>query len=648
MGLRNFFKKKREGYLYSDNFDSLCICFNLSKKNIQNIRNNCNDSKNLDEIALLIYDEIKKEELSHDFQYSGYLKKYINNYYYEVYIIDENKWDDIKNKLICEINIGKINCLYHLEKSFYNTLECGRIWIAKSYILMKIINYLFYDFSFPDTIEHFLIKDIINTYRKNPLCFNEIRQYLFESVNEISYKPLIKLSNFTFDEFYSSNFMVENKTLVNFFCELLPYDYYDEYKYLYVKKIPIDGEDYFLLLTVADFIDRGFKLKVWDLSKNYFIHSDLIENNLALISNFDWEVKNKFGNYVNQDFYKINLKSDKISIKKAESFNIISYSNSNIINECIMLEPFIKKEHTYKFSQKNHDKSNIREIIMEKPFGNEFLEILSALNLKISKGYQLQRIIHPDYSIDEIYYKLNQIILKNENISNKALSKNDLNKFLIDYQIKCILYGCENNWDEIKKDLTENIDYNVIKSTKDLIFNFENNSLLKSDDIKKFKGNILKAQIDSLCEFRNADKNKYGVKLAQYLEDKEIYSNNLYKFFDNNLNENYNKMPESLSEAIDYLIVNTSREFVDRIYNMDKKCMAEFHFTLDMMIKNDFGLNNMENEALLKELKPNLLVDGYYGEIFYALWEYVQKNYEDIIENTEFKNTIDMDKYFYK
>lgn len=640
MAFGNFFNKLKGGYLYSDNFNNLCKCLDLSKNSIRNIQKNCKDNEDFDEIISLVYDEIKQEKLNQEFQYTGSLKKYINNFYYEVYIIDETKWEDIKNKLICEINIRKINCFYHLEKSFYDILECDKIWIAKSNILMKVIYYLFEGYSFPESIEHFLIKDIINTFRNNPLCFNEIRKYFFESMNEISYKPSIKLGDFSFNEVHSFNFMVENKALTNFFNELLPYDHYDEYKYLYVQIIHIDGEDYFLLLTIADDNDRGFKLKIWDFSKNYFIHSDLIENNLALFANFDWEVKNKFGNYVNQDFYKIDLKNDKISIKKTDSFNIVTYSNSNICNECIMLEPFVKKDKRYKFQEKNYDKGNIKEIVLEKPFSDEFLELLSLLNLKLSYGYQLQRLIHQDYNHDDIYYLLNRKVLKNENISEDILSKEDLYNFLIDYQIKCILYGCENSWDEIKKDLMRKIDLNIIKSTYDLSLNFRNNQLVKSNTLKKFKGNILKAQIDSLCEFRDVDKNKYGVKLAQYLVNKEIYSNELYKFFDNNLNENYDKMPESLSEAIEYLIVNNSQEFVDMIYNMDKEDMIKFHFTLGMWIRNDFGINGWENEALLGDLKSKLRADGYSSEILYALWDYVQENYDDIIENTEFTNSI--------
>ncbi|WP_405268026.1 DUF6794 domain-containing protein, partial [Methanobrevibacter sp.] len=99
------------------------------------------------------------------------------------------------------------------------------------------------------------------------------------------------------------------------------------------------------------------------------------------------------------------------------------------------------------------------------------------------------------------------------------------------------------------------------------------------------------------------------------------------------------------AEAIDYLVVNTSRGFIDAIYEMDKRETGSLHFSLGMWIRNEFGLNGRKNRGLLRDLEFDLWADGYSSQILDALWDYVQENYDDIVENTEFTNSIDMYKY---
>ena len=110
--------------------------------------------------------------------------------------------------------------------------------------------------------------------------------------------------------------------------------------------------------------------------------------------------------------------------------------------------------------------------------------------------------------------------------------------------------------------------------------------------------------------------------------------------------------PQNLMESIEYIIENTSREFIDKVYNSERDYISNLHWSLGMYIRNEFGINNQSNKRLLENIKESKY--SWYGTnepdfvssaILDEFYDYVQENYDEIIKNTKFKNKIDMYKY---
>lgn len=103
-------------------------------------------------------------------------------------------------------------------------------------------------------------------------------------------------------------------------------------------------------------------------------------------------------------------------------------------------------------------------------------------------------------------------------------------------------------------------------------------------------------------------------------------------------------MPQSINEAIDYLIKNSSKEFIDYLYNIPQRDVSMFHFSLGMIIRNEFGIIDYSNIRLIDEINESkygrraVFDDDYSNALLKELWDYVQENYDDIISNTKFKN----------
>ena len=644
MKLNNLIKRSKGGYLFSNDFYNLAKCLELSDEDIKDLKRESPD--NLDEIVLLIYDKIYQSP-SKDFVFDGELIDKIDDYYYYAYIIDEDKWEDIKNKIMVEIEIGKINSCYYFDKSFFSSFERDKVWTAGAVILMRILNYLLNDYILGDAETNFIFKEMINIHRNSPLYFNTIKDDFKECVEKLSAKPLIKFGDYSLKD-HNSYFIVETE-LFDFvdglmFNEDSPDDF--DFRYLFVYRESFNLEMYYIVINSCFTNGDGefyFRNKE-NFSDYYLIHENLLKDSLALRTNFDWDFLEVYDDYVEYNFYEHEFESIKPSSKDYDSFKLNTYVNDedNVVVNC--LYPYEKEDENLSYEKEDYDSSNLKEVILQKPFSKEYLEILSLLDFKLSYASQIQNLVEKDDTKEDIYFYFNMKIQQIENVTRDILPKDELKSLLFDYEIKTILLHCEDNWDEIKKDLEAKIDSKKILSTYDLSFDYGNQPLVKGGALKRFKANILQAEINSLIEFREVDWG-CGLKLAYYLRDLDIYSNDLYKYFDRNLNDDYNPMPQSLAEAIDYLVVNTSRGFIDAVYEMDKREMGSLHFSLGMWIRNEFGLNGWKNLGLLNDLEVDLWADGYSSQILDALWDYVQENYDDIIENTEFTNSINMYKY---
>lgn len=148
--------------------------------------------------------------------------------------------------------------------------------------------------------------------------------------------------------------------------------------------------------------------------------------------------------------------------------------------------------------------------------------------------------------------------------------------------------------------------------------------------------------------------------MIDYYEDMNLYNywitlnseEKIIKFIEVFEENHALPIPKSLMNAIKYLIENTSKEFINQVYNGTQSDMDKLHFTLGMWIRNEFGFNQKANSRLefdcenSKYYYASWEADNLSHVILYELWDYVQKNYEEIIKNTEFTNNIDMHKYF--
>lgn len=638
----DFKNKSSKNYLDSNNFNQLCECLEISDEDIVDIIKSSEDNKALDEIVLLIYDKIYQIP-SKEFSYKGCLQDKFSELNYYEYIAGEDVWWKIYLNITCEINIGKINSFYLLEKSFYKLLGFDKLFIAKTYILISIIESLNKEFWPSRNIQIYLMKNILKKFIQNPLQYLEIREYYEGLYEKISSGLFIKLSEY--DNPFGGFFFIENKNLASFFDNLISKDEKDydssDVNYLLVYGTYWELGRYYIVLACGLKNDDGFCLKEREnIIKNYLIKETLLQDSLAIEVGYNLEA---YKNFIGEEAYDFELGLEKLSESVYDDFKLYEVKNQKNNKSWFVAEKLDEKEIELVDDEIFESiPKNLKEIVLKKPLCDEFLEILTLLDLDLSFADQLQEFIGKDDDNEDVYYYLNRKILEDDDLTKDSISGNDLDNYFDDYEIKTILLHCEDSWNEIKMDLQSQ----KIKSLYDLNSKYFNHPLVKGESVKTLKANILHQELKNLVDFREINDKEIIIKLAYYLRDLDIYSNKLYEFFDNNLNENYHPMPKSLEEAIDYLIVNSSPEFIDAIYNCKKSDMRMLHRTLGMWIRNEFGLNNGGNIDLINDLDCMFFSSSGSSQILKALWENVQENYEDIINNTEFKNSIDIYKYW--
>lgn len=137
MFLDSISKKYRYRYLFSSDFNNLCLVLDFLPEDIDEIKqktyNLDNESDIEKSIALIIYDQILKnkenpKKKTHDkSRYYRRLSDYKGSsqveFFYQVYIKDKNRWEDIRNKIEVGIDSGKINNDYLFEKECSHELE---------------------------------------------------------------------------------------------------------------------------------------------------------------------------------------------------------------------------------------------------------------------------------------------------------------------------------------------------------------------------------------------------------------------------------------------------------------------------------------------------------------------------------------------
>lgn len=108
-------------------------------------------------------------------------------------------------------------------------------------------------------------------------------------------------------------------------------------------------------------------------------------------------------------------------------------------------------------------------------------------------------------------------------------------------------------------------------------------------------------------------------------------------------------IPKTINESINILIKMSSKDHIDFIKDSNKEdYCCRTHFNLGMYVRNNFFLQGFNHNLFVeclekKELNYDLWhIDRASGILIEELWEYVQKNYEEIIANTMFENKINM------
>lgn len=124
------------GFLLSNNFTSLLKSLNISTEEgfeikdsiVDLIKENRYSDEEIEKLIdfYLYQSMIKNNVISNAFINQNRLINIIDDYYYNVFIWDVNEWEEIKNKLIREVQSGKVNSFYLLDKSLNNAIKSSR------------------------------------------------------------------------------------------------------------------------------------------------------------------------------------------------------------------------------------------------------------------------------------------------------------------------------------------------------------------------------------------------------------------------------------------------------------------------------------------------------------------------------------------
>ncbi len=83
-------------------------------------------------------------------------------------------------------------------------------------------------------------------------------------------------------------------------------------------------------------------------------------------------------------------------------------------------------------------------------------------------------------------------------------------------------------------------------------------------------------------------------------------------------------LPKTIAEAVQILIAKLPPEYLEHIAVASEDALAEYHLTLGMTIRNDFGLW-CENQDLLQTIGYGAEADDASAAIIHALWEDLQR-----------------------
>ncbi|MBQ9025547.1 MAG: hypothetical protein IJ104_04105 [Methanobrevibacter sp.] len=120
-------------------------------------------------------------------------------------------------------------------------------------------------------------------------------------------------------------------------------------------------------------------------------------------------------------------------------------------------------------------------------------------------------------------------------------------------------------------------------------------------------------------------------------------------YFEDLKNFRHLTIPKTIDESVTRLVEMSSKEHIDFVRASDKDdYRARTHLNLGMYIRNNFLVQGMNHDLFVECLRKKDLKYDYWhmseasGVLIGEFWEYVQKNYDEIMENTNFENRINM------
>lgn len=525
------------GFLLSNNFTSLLKSLNISTEEgfeikdsiVDLIKENRYSDEEIEKLIdfYLYQSMIKNNVISNAFINQNRLINIIDDYYYNVFIWDVNEWEEIKNKLIREVQSGKVNSFYLLDKSLNNAIKSSRSFnkyeledatykLAHYSILLKVISYLLENYNFPDYIKSYIIKDLIATFKDSAIDFNKIEKYFIKTIKYILNFPSFKVKNLSLDTLWVNSLIVEDEILVKYFDEKFGFT---NSKYILVYPFFIGINMWFAVLTTCGLDeDSLYYYNRNDFSKNYVLSRSLINDDLALTINQSNEILNNFKDYIDENFRKIS--------QDVEEFTKTFDNNSKFK---VQIDDVNWEFLDYGFGDGNGVKSNYKFKkhfnSNNKPFesvSDGILDILSNLDINVNYAYEIKSFGYDNKN--DLIFMINRYVLERFEHINK---EKDLKSLVDNFRFKLILLSKEDLWDEIKIDLENKIDSNIIKNIGDLFYEFRKN--LSVSSYKLMESNIKYDQIRCLLEFREISED-YFEELAMYLRDQDVFDNDLPSF----------------------------------------------------------------------------------------------------------------------
>ena len=612
--LRDVFKYITGEYSVSEDFRQLLRQYDLTRKDGDVIRDN-----------LFAYDMVIPEDEN-------------ENIIYEIWAFEEFKRlfvNYFKKKFPSrEMDLKYLNAYKVTEKFLNERQEVFKVnsilkeYMGKDKLACEYLN----DLSQYNLLSSYF--EITLKFLSTPLKVYEnagsVREYVLDYLKEISRKDeLDSDSPKTIEEVTDFIIRNSNKDFIDFICNHDEFNKEDDESINMMNFI----SHYFNIENKPDLMMECFNSKYNDLTYTYRIENyDYEKDDVIKYLGDDERDKNAVTIDLNYEDIS-NYRFGALSSLRFDGLIILNELREKILNDYDNIiktdfkDTLMKSEYSY-YIIDEIDEYSLN--YLEKTFAKEkYDELIKYYNLSKKDGMEIKSecylycFEYPDY--DSKLIRDFQIIRE---FNREFRSKYN---FLVD--------------DE-KRALDKFYDYsNYLKLdalTKDYQIRTYFKHNLKNDELAEFLYDEMRQRDlmdywDCISLYENASSLTSKQKIIEYLDDFV----RLYDF----------SRPQSLLESSRYLVENTSREFIDKVYNSNRDYVTGLHFTLGMWIRNEFGINDRSNTKLLYDIHKSqyhvlsLWADDDSAVILKEFYDYVQRNYDDIIENVEFKNTIDMGKY---